>query len=81
MWTPAWGNITWEVFLQQFMAKHYPFSFRDRMNDTLSHIQQGSKTVDEYEREFSNIVRFVPNVASDECEKARKFFRGLKGHY
>ena len=47
------------------------------MNDALIHIQQGEKTVDEYERDFSNIVRFVSSVASDEREKARKFFIGL----
>lgn len=51
------------------------------MSDALNHIQQGSKTVDEYERDFSNIVRFVPAVASDEREKARKFFRGLNARY
>jgi hypothetical protein len=51
------------------------------MSDALNHIQQGSKTVDEYERDFSNIVHFVPAVASDEREKARKFFRGLNARY
>ena len=51
------------------------------MNDALIHIQQGEKTVDEYERDFSNIVRFVPSVASDEREKARKFFIGLNARY
>ncbi|KAG2619938.1 hypothetical protein PVAP13_3NG143708 [Panicum virgatum] len=80
-WTPTRGAITWEVFLAQFRAKYYPDSFRDKMNDVLNHIQQGEKTVDEYERDFSNIVRFVPSVASDEREKARKFFTGLNARY
>jgi hypothetical protein len=80
-WNPDRGAITWEVFLQQFRAKYYPESFRDKMSDELNNIQQGSKTVDEYEREFSSIVRFVPSVANDEREKARKFFRGLNARY
>ena len=80
-WTPTRGAITWKVFLTQFRAKYYPDSFRDKMNDALNHIQQGDKTVDEYERDFSNIVRFVPSVASDEREKARKFFTGLNARY
>ena len=80
-WTPTRGAITWEVFLAQFRAKYYPDSFRDKMNDALNHIQQGDKTVDEYERDFSNIVRFVPSVATDEREKARKFFTGLNARY
>jgi hypothetical protein len=80
-WTPARGAITWEVFLTQFRAKYYPDSFRDKMNDALNHTQQGDKTVDEYERDFSNIVRFVPSVVSDEREKARRFFKGLNARY
>nr|XP_034587199.1 uncharacterized protein LOC117849671 isoform X1 [Setaria viridis] len=87
-WPPARGAITWEVFLEQFRGKYYPESFPnylesfwDRMSDALNHIQQGSKMVDEYEREFTNIVRFVPTVARDEREKARKFFRGLNARY
>ena len=67
--------------MAQFRAKYYPDSFRDKMNDALNHIQQGDKTVDEYERDFSNIVRFVPSVASDEREKTRKFFTGLNAWY
>ena len=58
----------------QFRAKYYPDFFKDKMNDALNHIEQEHKTVDEYERDFSNIVRFVSSVASDEHEKARKFF-------
>ena len=67
--------------MAQFRAKYYPDSFRDKMNDALNHIQQGDKTVDEYERDFNNIVCFVPSVASDEREKARKFFTGLNARY
>ena len=67
--------------MAQFSSKYYPDSFRDKMNDALNHIQQGDKTADEYERDFNNIVRFVPSVASDEREKARKFFIGLNARY
>ncbi|WVZ80144.1 hypothetical protein U9M48_027643, partial [Paspalum notatum var. saurae] len=49
--------------------------------DAADWLRKVTKTVDEYEREFSNIVRFVPTVASDEQEKARKFFRGLNARY
>ncbi|CAO2147932.1 unnamed protein product [Urochloa humidicola] len=76
-WPPSRGAITWEIFLEQFRAKYYPETYRDRMSDALNHIQQGSKTVDEYEREFTNIVRFVPTVARDEREKARSSLEDL----
>ena len=67
--------------MAQFRAKYYLDSFRDKMNDALNHIQLGERAVDEYERDFSNIVRFVPSVASDEREKTRKFFTGLNARY
>ena len=67
--------------MAQFRAKYYLDSFKNKMNYALNHIQQGDKTVDEYERDFSNIVRFVPSVATDEREKARKFFTGLNAWY
>ena len=65
--------------MAQFRAKYYLDSFRDKMNDALNHIHQGDKTADEYERDFNNIVRFVPSVASD--ERARLFFTGLNARY
>ena len=37
--------------------------------------------MDEYERDFSNIVSYMPSVTSDEREKARKFFTGLNARY
>ena len=37
--------------------------------------------MDEYERDFSNIVSFMPSVTSEEREKARKFFTGLNARY
>ena len=54
-WPPSRGDITWDIFLQQFRAKYYPESFRDRMSDALNHIQQGSKTVDEYEGSLATL--------------------------
>jgi len=63
-WPPARGAITWEVFIEQFRAKYYPESFRDRMSDALNHIRQGSKIVDVYEREFDeNPLGFVPDLS------------------
>jgi hypothetical protein len=80
-WTPAHGPPTWDVFVQQFTAKYYPFSFKDKMDVALRNIKQGSKTIDEYETEFSNIVHFVDHINQNEGEKARRFFEGLNSAY
>jgi hypothetical protein len=80
-WTPAHGPPTWDVFVQQFTAKYYPSSFKEKMDVALRNIKQGSKTIDEYETEFSNIVHFVDHINQNEGEKARRFFEGLNSSY
>jgi hypothetical protein len=80
-WTPAHGPPTWDVFVNQFTAKYYPSSFREKMDVALRNIKQGNKTVDEYDAEFSKIVHFVDHINQNEPEKARMFFEGLNSRY
>lgn len=48
-WSPAHGQLTWDVFVKQFTRKYYPTSFKEKMDVALRNIKQGDKTVDEYE--------------------------------
>ncbi|XP_047085586.1 uncharacterized protein LOC124696973 isoform X2 [Lolium rigidum] len=80
-WIPAHGALTWDLFVNQFTAKYYPASFREKMDVALRNIKQGNKTVDEYDAEFSKIVHFVDHINHDEPEKARRFFEGLNSEY
>ena len=74
--TAGLGPVTWEVFVEQFRRRFYPRSFVERMEVTLNSYKQGKMTVTEYETGFNSIIRFVPAVATDEEEKAKRFRRG-----
>ena len=80
-WIPAHGEPTWDIFVEQFTAKYYPASFKEKMDVYLRNIKQGDKTVEEYDAEFSKIVHFVDHVNRNENEKARRFFEGLNSEY
>ncbi|KAK1663922.1 hypothetical protein QYE76_052081 [Lolium multiflorum] len=64
-WSPAHGQLTWDVFVKQFTRKYYPTSFKDKMDVALRNIKQGDKTVDEYETEFSFLLVDVVFDSSD----------------
>ena len=48
------------------------------MENALSKLRQGNKTIQDYETEFNDIIRFVPTVVNNDKEKARRFKDGLE---
>ncbi|KAM0898759.1 hypothetical protein ACQ4PT_021732 [Festuca glaucescens] len=78
---PEHGTPTWEFFRTQFVEKYYPASNVERMENALSKLKQGNRTIQDYETEFNDIVRFVPTVVSNDKEKARRFKDGLEQQY
>ena len=79
--TAAHGPVTWELFVEQFRRRFYPASFVERMEVSLNSYKQGKLSVSEYEAGFNNIIRFVPAVATNEAEKAKRFRRGLRQEF
>ena len=75
------GVITWEVFQQAFYAEYFPESVRNQMLQEYYTLQQGKRTVEEYEAELNRLVRFLPEPlrASEEGKKSR-FITGLEPH-
>lgn len=51
------------------------------MEQSLLTFVQGKMSVSAYEARFNNLVRFVPAVANDDTEKAKRFRRGLIPEY
>jgi hypothetical protein len=78
---PEHGTPTWEFFQTQFIEKYYPDSYVERMENALSKLKQGNKSIQDYETEFNDIVRFVPKVVGDDKQKARRFKDGLEQQY
>ena len=51
------------------------------MENALCKLKQENRTIQDYETEFNDIIRFVPTVVNDDKEKARRFKDGLQQQY
>ncbi|XP_028060070.1 uncharacterized protein LOC114263683 [Camellia sinensis] len=61
------------------MEKLFPvFECTDDQKREFSKLEQGNKTVAEYEAEFTKLSKFVSAFEADEDSRARKFERGLR---
>ncbi|XP_028079864.1 uncharacterized protein LOC114281569 [Camellia sinensis] len=72
-------DLTWARFLELFYDKHFPLSVRNRKATEFQMLTQGSKTVAEYDRAFTELARYAPHMVGNEYMKARKFESGLRG--
>ncbi|CAA0819684.1 Uncharacterized mitochondrial protein AtMg00860, partial [Striga hermonthica] len=59
--------------------KYYPAHYRERMERQFLALEQGARTVDEYERDFTRLGFFVPYLIDTEETRARRFKGGLRG--
>ncbi|CAA0831280.1 Unknown protein, partial [Striga hermonthica] len=57
--------------------KYYPTYYRAEMEHQFLSLKQGTRTVDEYEREFTRLAAFVPDLVRTEAQRAQRFIDGL----
>ncbi|XP_028109668.1 uncharacterized protein LOC114308295 [Camellia sinensis] len=69
---------TWERFKNAFNEKYFPRSVRLQKQREFSKLEQGKKTVAEYEAEFTKLSKFASAFEADEDSRARKFEGGLR---
>ena len=72
------GAITWADFQREFTNKVFPIVYREDMMNEFMTLVQGSMIVEEYERKFSELLRFAQFTVPNESEKCRRFERGLR---
>ena len=65
--------LTWGEFDQIFQDKYFPESVRDRMKADFLALRQGSTTVVEYERRFTELSRYAMKFISTEANRAKRF--------
>ncbi|KAH9665582.1 Endonuclease [Citrus sinensis] len=70
--------ITWELFLEAFHEKYFPKRVRHQMEADFLRLTQGTKSVAEYEEQFTALSRFAPTLVANEGSKYRKFLEGLR---
>ncbi|KAI0513659.1 hypothetical protein KFK09_009689 [Dendrobium nobile] len=70
--------ITWEDFSEEFQSWFVPPSARQQMHETFLRLVQGSRTVMQYEAEFTALARYAPQLVSTSAKKCYRFLRGLR---
>ncbi|CAA0811065.1 Unknown protein, partial [Striga hermonthica] len=68
-WNAYWSmrpgekaGCTWDMFKELVRDKYYPSYYRAEMERQFLALQQGTRTVDEYEREFTRLAGFAPDL-------------------
>ncbi|CAA0824199.1 Unknown protein, partial [Striga hermonthica] len=68
-WNAHWGmrpgekeNFTWDQFKELICGKYYPSYYRADMERQFLALRQGTRSVDEYEREFTRLESFVSDL-------------------
>ncbi|CAA0821925.1 Unknown protein, partial [Striga hermonthica] len=71
-------GCTWDQFKELIREKYYPSYYRADMERQFLALTQGTRTVDEYEREFTRLGAFVPDLVGTEAKRAHRFTDGLR---
>lgn len=72
------GAIIWENFRENFLINFFPIIYQEDSVNEFMTLVQGSMIIEEYERKFSELLRFAPFTVLNEREKCRCFDWGLR---
>ena len=70
-------GVIWAEFKREFTKRFFPKSYKDAKVEEFYRLEQGSSSVPEYEKKFSELIRLVPFFAKNEQEKINRFMAGL----
>ncbi|CAA0821402.1 Unknown protein, partial [Striga hermonthica] len=76
-WFKSREGCTWDRFKELIREKYYPAYYRAEMERQFLSLQQGTRTLDKYEHEFTRLGAFVPDLVSTEAKRSRHFTDGL----
>ncbi|XP_020089755.1 uncharacterized protein LOC109711200 [Ananas comosus] len=84
-WTQAKKNhsldsasVTWEAFREMLLMEYFPESDKRKIKEDFRKLRQGSRTVREYEREFTHMINCVPGLVHGDRDRAEVFEHGLR---
>ena len=69
--------MTWEFFDQEFRAKYVIEMYRDSKWKQFLNLKQRNLLVAEYEKEFSHLSKYAPELVLTEAFRCRQFEDGL----
>jgi hypothetical protein len=71
-------QVTWSTFKDAFNKKYFPESVNRMKEKEFLELNQGSKSVTDYDVEFSRLARFAPEFVQTDSSKAQRFENGLR---
>lgn len=60
-----------------FEDKYYPSTYGEAKRDAFLDLKQGSLSVAEYERKYTELSRYTDVIVASESERCRRFETGL----
>jgi hypothetical protein len=69
-------NVTWKEFKKHFEKKYLAKRYYDKKMKEFFELKLGSMTIDEYERRFLELLKYVPFI-KDEAVKIQRYLSGL----
>jgi hypothetical protein len=70
-------NVTWKEFKKYFENKYLTKRYYDKTMKEFFELKLGSMTIDEYERRFLELLKYVSFI-KDEIVKIQRYLSGLK---
>jgi hypothetical protein len=72
---------TWEFFTERFDRRFLGEFHRSEMQRQFLEIRQGSRTVTEYNKAFTKLLRYADGILTSEKAKCQHYIRGLHNEY
>ncbi|KAL0548783.1 hypothetical protein IC582_013255 [Cucumis melo] len=70
--------LDWQTFRGIFEDKYYPSTYCEAKRDEFLGLKQGSLSVGEYERKYTELSRYADVIIASESDRCRRFERGLR---
>lgn len=70
--------IPWDRFKRIFLEKYFPRFMQNQMDLKFFNLKQENMSIDEYEKKFTELARFVGDYVDTDEKKAKRFQQGLK---
>ena len=73
-------RVTWKFFLDEFKKHYMGHIYLSNMRREFHNLKQRQMSVTEYQREFTRLSKYAPEILVSEEEKCRRFEDGLNNH-
>ncbi|KAL0551526.1 hypothetical protein IC582_010615 [Cucumis melo] len=70
--------LDWQTFRGIFEDKYYTSTYCEAKRDEFLGLKQGSLSVAEYERKYTELSRYADVIVASESDRCRRFERGLR---